>query len=206
MASYERANQIQSGEMLKLNDKIRSFISIEITEKKLLERLLELQQQLSTSEADLKLVQPQNVHFTLRFLGEISSSTLEAVQNGMAAIKFNPFKINLSGVGVFPNLNRISVVWVGVTKGEEEVRMLSTKIESSLKTVILRPDSRGFTPHLTVARVRTGRNKDKLVASVKQLKDYVVGSMEVNTIRLKKSILTPKGPIYSTIFEVLASG
>jgi 2'-5' RNA ligase len=192
--------------MLKLNAQIRSFISIDITEKKLLERLVELQQQLSTSGADLKLVQPQNVHFTLRFLGEIPSSTLDAVQNGIAAIKFNSFKINLSGVGVFPNLNRISVVWVGVTKGDEDVKMLSTKIESALRTVILRPDSRGFTPHLTVARVRTGRNKDKLVASVEQLRDYVVGSMEVNTIRLKKSVLTPQGPIYSTIFEVLGSG
>jgi len=191
---------------LRLNERIRSFISIDITEKELLDRLAELQRQLSGSEADLKTIKPENIHFTLRFLGEVDPSTLEAVRRDMATVKFNHFDMNLRGVGVFPNLNRINVIWVGVSKGEDEVRMLSAKLESALKGTGLRPDAKGFTPHLTVARVRTGRNKDRLAAIVSQLKEYEVGSMDVTSIQLKKSVLTPQGPIYSTIFEVPTSG
>jgi len=191
---------------LRLNERIRSFISIDITAKELLARLVELQRQLSGSGADLKTVQPENLHFTLRFLGEVHPSTLEAVHKEMATVKFNPFKMDLSGVGVFPNLNRINVVWVGVSKGEAEVRMLSTKLDSALKRADLRPDAKGFSPHLTVVRARTGRNKDRLATVVSHLKEYDVGSMDVTSIQLKKSVLTPHGPIYSTIFEVKASG
>jgi 2'-5' RNA ligase len=191
---------------LRLNKRIRSFISIDLTAKELLGRLAELQRQLSGSEADLKPIKPENIHFTLHFLGEVDPSTLEAVRRDMATVRFNPFNMNLSGVGVFPNLNRINVIWVGVSKGEDEVRMLSAKLESALKRTGIRPDTKGFTPHLTVARVRTGRNKDRLAAIVSQLKEYEVGSMDVTSIRLKKSVLTPQGPIYSTIFEVPASG
>jgi len=191
---------------LRLNDRIRSFISIDITAKELLARLVELQRQLSGSGADLKTVQPENLHFTLRFLGEVHPSTLEAVHKEMATVKFNPFKMDLRGVGVFPNLNRINVVWVGVSKGEAEVRMLSTKLDSALKRADLRPDAKGFSPHLTVVRARTGRNKDRLATVVSHLKEYDVGSMDVTSIQLKKSVLTPHGPIYSTIFEVKASG
>ncbi len=191
---------------MRLNERIRSFISIDLTAKELLDRLAELQRQLSGSEADLKPIKPENIHFTLRFLGDVDPSTLEAVRRDMATVKFNTFNMNLRGVGVFPNLNRINVIWVGVSKGEDEVRMLSAKLESALKGTGLRPDTKGFTPHLTVARVRTGRNKDRLAAIVSQLKEYEVGSMDVTSIRLKKSVLTPQGPIYSTIFEVPASG
>jgi len=191
---------------LSLNERIRSFISIDITAKELLARLVELQRQLSGSGADLKPIQPENLHFTLRFLGEVHPSTLEAVRKEMATVKFNPFKMDLRGVGVFPNLNRLNVVWVGVSKGEAEVRMLSTKLDSALKRVDLRPDAKGFSPHLTVVRVRTWRNKDRLATVVSHLKEYEVGSMDVTSIQLKKSVLTPHGPIYSTIFEVKASG
>jgi 2'-5' RNA ligase len=187
-----------------LSEKIRSFISVDITDDQLLSKLIDLQQMFVGTGADLKLVERANLHFTMRFLGDVSTPTLDKICEEMKTISFRPFEINMRGVGVFPNIRRINVIWVGVVEGETEIFNLFNQIESKIKKIGFPPDPKGFSPHLTIARTRTGRNKDKLAKLVTELSHYDVGRMKVDALRLKKSVLTPKGPIYSTVYEVKA--
>ena len=193
------------GENPKMSEKIRSFISVDITDQVLLDKIVKIQQALLETGADLKLVEPENLHLTLRFLGEIPKPTLELVREELKSLRFNQFKLNLQGTGAFPNLRRINVVWIGIKEGEENLKEIAKKVESMLKKLGFPPDPKGFSPHLTIARVRTGKNKDRLVSFIEKFRDYEVGWMTVDSVRLKKSTLTPKGPIYTTIDTVQAA-
>jgi len=183
-------------------DRIRSFIAVELGDGDILGKIVSLQRTLAQTDADLKIVEPQNIHVTIRFLGEIPANLVESVYQAMRQIKFQPFHLELQGLGCFPDYHRPNVVWVGITKGEAELRNISNQLESNLRKLGFAPDRKGFSPHLTIARVRSGRNRQKLVDAVEALKDESCGSIIVDRLRLKKSVLTPKGPIYTTLYEV----
>lgn len=184
---------------------IRSFIAVDL-EENLLEDFRRLQEQLSSSGADLKLVAPGNLHLTLRFLGEIPRSKVEAVIRGLEKIAFKPFRVKFEGVGAFPNLNRPRVLWVGVSEGVEELKALAGRVEEVVLKAGIPRDPKGFTPHLTLARVRSGRNLPSLSRILRELSAVELGAMTVTAVRLKRSVLTPKGPIYSNLYEVKAVG
>lgn len=185
-------------------EKIRSFIAVDIEDKSLQDKIVRLQQDLMGTGANLKFVEPENLHLTLRFLGEIPSSILEQVCRELKTLKFNVFNLNLQGIGAFPNLRRINVVWVGVKEGAENLKQIAQKVELTVRKLGFPPDPKGFSPHLTIARVKTGKNKDKLAGFLENFQDYEIGWMIVNSIKVKKSTLTPKGPIYTTIETIPA--
>jgi len=183
-------------------DRIRSFIAVELGDGDLPTKITSLQRTLIQTGADLKIVEPQNIHLTLRFLGEISTGLVESVCEAMRQIKFQPFDLELEGLGCFPDYRRPNVVWVGIARGEVELRSIFDQLEPNLGKLGFPPDRKGFSPHLTIARVRSGRNRQKLVEAVEALKDQSLGSITVSRVKLKKSVLTPKGPIYTTLYEV----
>ena len=113
--------------------------------------------------------------------------------------------IQFAGLGAFPNLRRISVVWVGMTRGHQELADIFQQLEPKLRQIGLPPDDKGFSPHMTIARVRSGINRDALAKHIENMRDHDFGQMTVKAVRLKKSTLTPKGPIYTTIHEANAS-
>ncbi len=182
---------------------IRSFIAVDVDES-LLEKFRTVQAEIMASGADLKPVDFENLHLTLRFLGEIPRPTVEAVIRELAKISFKPFRVKFEGIGAFPNMHRPRVVWVGVSEGAEQLKELASQVESSVGKVGLRPDPKGFTPHLTLARVRSPRSLNRLSEALKRLSSVEVGEMLVDRVRLKRSVLTPKGPVYSNLYEVKA--
>lgn len=181
---------------------IRSFISFDIDNKSVLRKLSEAQDKLVDTGADLKLVKPQNIHITMRFLGDIHPTMVDAVHEEMKSVSFTPFDVELRGLGVFPNMKYLRVVWAGIRKGADELGNVFDQLEPRLRKLGFKPDLKGFSPHLTIARVRTGRNKAELSRCVEELADYEFGVLRADCLRLKKSVLTPKGPIYSTLKEV----
>jgi len=185
-----------------VEEMIRSFIAVEIFDEEIMGRILSFQKAISDTNADLKLVVAENIHITLRFLGSISVSTDKKISEELKKIYFSPFEVSFKDVGVFPSLRRINVVWIGIHSGVIELVDIFNQIESKLKRLKFPPDTRGFRPHITVARVRSARNKDKLAEAVLSMRDKEFGTMLVDSIKIKKSILTPKGPIYSTLSEV----
>jgi len=160
-----------------------------------------VQKTLEQTRAQLKLVDPELMHLTLRFLGEISQQTAEKVKDIISSIQTQPFNIVFSGVGAFPNLTRINVVWIGIIQGQEQLSIISQNIEPKLRQIGMAADNKGFNPHLTIARVKSGMNREALSKALSEMREIAIGSIHVNSVRLKKSVLTPKGPIYSTIHE-----
>ncbi len=138
---------------------------------------------------------------TIRFLGDITLNVAEKIYLEMQKVKFKPFPVQLIGIGVFPNLNYPRVLWVGISQGADQLKDVFSQIEPKLYSLGFPPDANAFSPHLTIARVRAVRNKPQLVDFVRKNVSYDLGSVEAKCLRLKRSQLTPKGPIYTTLKE-----
>ena len=102
-------------------ERIRSFVAVDLDDSSVRERIVNAQRGLEQTSAQLKLVDPGIMHLTLRFLGEIPQTTVDGVKDALDGIRFSPFDIEFSGMGAFPNLNRINVVWVGMKQGDEQL-------------------------------------------------------------------------------------
>jgi 2'-5' RNA ligase len=181
---------------------IRSFIAFDINNQEILKRLAEAQSKLSKTGADLKLVDTQNIHVTMRFLGDIQPDMVEKIHGEMKQVAFSPFDVDIRGVGAFPNTKNARVVWAGIQQGADELRNIFNQLEPRLRKLGSRPDPKGFSPHITIARVRTGRNRTELARCIDELADHEFGILRADCLKLEKSLLTPRGPIYSTLKEV----
>jgi 2'-5' RNA ligase len=188
-----------------MSETVRSFIAFDIDNPQVLQQLGEAQDILTKTGADLSLVKPQNIHITLRFLGDITLGIVEKINKEMQSVVFKPFDVEIKGVGAFPNVKYARVVWAGIQQGVDELRAVFDQLEPRLRQLGFAPDSKGFSPHLTIARVRSGRSKQALVGCVNELVAYEFGKVHADCLRLKKSVLTPQGPIYSTLKEARAS-
>jgi len=189
-------------EGLSMSEMIRSFIAFDLNNESVLQRFREVQDKLIKTGADLKLVEPRNIHITMRFLGDIKPAMVDSVHEAMKKVSFSTVNCEIRGLGVFPDLRYPRVVWAGMRKGADELKNVFNQLEPNLRELGFRPDPKGFSPHLTLARVKTGRNKAELARCVQDLADYDFGVVRADCLRLKKSVLTPKGPLYSTLREV----
>ena len=180
---------------------VRCFVAVDIEGPDLLDSLVRAQDLLRGTGADLKAVERENIHLTMRFLGDVREGSLEELKGVVSEVDFEPIRAELRGLGAFPSLRRPRVVWVGLTKGADELAEVFRRLESGLLGLGFKPEGRGFSPHITLARVRSGRNRESLAEQVSRNADEEFGEFTVRYIRLKKSVLTPKGPIYSTIAQ-----
>ena len=185
-----------------VSEMIRSFIAFDLNNEIVLQRFKEIQESLIRTGADLKLVVPKNIHITIRFLGDIRPAIVDSVHDAMKKVSFVVFNCEICGLGVFPDLSYPRVVWAGIGKGANELSNIFEQLEPNLRLLGFRPDSKGFSPHLTLARVKSGRNKTELVNYIRGLTDYDFGIVTADCLCLKRSILTKTGPIYSILKEV----
>lgn len=177
---------------------MRCFVAVEISDD-LKSGIISLQK--SLPEIDAKLVEEENLHFTLKFLGEIDDKNLsESTKILSNTVKeFRPFSAVIRGAGAFPNINYARVLWLGCP----ELYNLQKAVDDSLS--LLFKKEREINPHLTIARIRSARSKQELMDFINKNKNIEIGSFVVKEIKLKKSILTQKGPIYEDI-EVFRLG
>jgi 2'-5' RNA ligase len=184
-----------------LPEEIRSFVAFDMDSEAVLKRIADVQAELVKTGADLKPVEPKNIHITLRFLGNIMPTTVEGIFEEMKRVQFVAFDAKIHGVGAFPDVRYPRVVWAGITEGAEQLRSVFSQLEPGLRSLGFAPDPKGFSPHLTIARVRSGRNKVQLAEFISKNEGYDFGVVHAACLRLKRSDLTPKGPIYSTLKE-----
>jgi 2'-5' RNA ligase len=170
---------------------MRLFIAIELP-KELNEQILELKKKLETDTAKLNITKEN--HFTMKFLGETDKA--EEIKEALKKVKFNHYKTKLHNVGVFPNENHINVIWLGI-KPEQETIELKNKIDEVLKEFKFK-DEYDFHPHLTLARVKFIKDKEKFKELLHSLKTSN-SEFEVKEFKLIKSELTPEGPEYTNI-------
>ncbi|MEW6096428.1 MAG: RNA 2',3'-cyclic phosphodiesterase [bacterium] len=183
---------------------IRTFIAINMTNE-IKERLSKIQLELKKANADVKWVNHEGMHITLKFLGNVIIGELESVYQMVleATSDFNQFTLSLSSLGTFPNLSSPKVVWVGVEKGKEQCIELAKRLDDNLLRLGFPVEQKEFIPHLTLGRVKSprGRNElSKLISKVEKLKSF--GQMEVSKIEVMGSQLTPKGAVYTTLREL----
>ncbi len=181
-------------------DGMRAFLALDVKDNRTIKLIEDVQKKLTQTGADLKLVETNNLHFTLKFFGEINDALAMKIKSSLENLKFKPLHVIYKGMGVFPSPQRISVIWVGVDKScIDDLLKVANGVEERLKG-ITSIDERGFQPHLTISRVKSGRNKDKLLALIKEHENQDFGEEMITSMKLKKSDLTPKGPIYSDVY------
>lgn len=178
---------------------MRAFVSLDIIDEKVIGSLVSLQKELLKTQADIKPVAKENLHFTLKFLGEIDEPQLSEVDKRLKALGLNEIEVLIKGIGVFPNIRHFTVIWAGVANEDQ------SKIRNIADTVIKALEGIGheeggpFQAHVTIARVKSGRNKELLLSLINKYADHIFGTVKIDSIKLKKSELTPKGPIYTDI-------
>jgi 2'-5' RNA ligase len=180
---------------------VRCFIAVECANREVVEGIRRVQAALESTGANLKHVEPENIHLTLKFLGEIPQHKVDEVAETVKEIGFTPFKFNVEEVGVFPNLRRPATIWAGITTGVSDLAAVFDEVDSKMGKLGFDRERRRFHPHLTISRVRSGKNRDQLVEELLAVKDQVFWEIKVTRIVLKKSVLTSKGPIYTTLAE-----
>ena len=188
-------------------EQVRSFIAIELPNE-LKVGLSQLEAQLkSGKQPGVKWVNPYSIHLTLKFLGSIAVDKINQITKSMseAVQGISPFHLEVKDLGVFPNLRRVQVVWVGISGEVDRLGQLQQRIESNLARLGFAPESRPFTPHLTLARLRNQASLDerqRLGELIAGTRFEVAYTIKVDTISLIRSQLTREGAIYSRISAV----
>ncbi len=182
---------------------MRVFIAIDIDNqiKTGLSRLQnELVSKTGIGKGDVKWVSPENIHLTLKFLGEIKDEKVIDVCNIVeyVADRHNSFELAVEMVGCFGGKSA-RIVWVGLGEGSESLLRLQNELEQQLVSAGWPAEDREFTGHLTLCRVKNPKAGAKLSAMIEHYKDFKLGIMAAESVRVYQSQLTPSGPIYTVL-------
>jgi len=179
---------------------LRLFVAVEI-EGRVKERIARLQGRLKTYDpiGAVRWVRPENLHLTLKFLGEVQDDVLPPLERALERVghQVRPGVINLRGVGVFPRWDRPRVIWVGAPKADT-LAEAAAAVDAALVPVGFEPEERPFAPHLTIGRVRRSPG-DGFAEVCKKYDQTDFGTISLDEVSLVRSRLTPKGPIYTVL-------
>lgn len=178
--------------------KIRAFLAIDLKEE-FKPQIKEIIEDFKTLNTDIKFVEVENLHFTLKFFGDVDENKInqisEIVSNTLEG--FDPFNLKIQGCGAFPNLNHIKVIWLG-TEENTILNSLHNDLDEEFSKIGFKKDFR-FSNHLTIGRMKSAKNKNQVKEKLNDYKTVEIGEMSIGRISLKKSTLTPNGPIYEDV-------
>lgn len=181
--------------------RLRTFLAIELSDA-IRDRLISLQEQLAIIASDVKWVEPDNLHITLLFLGEVDErETLDICREAQRAVaNMSAFHLTVEGTGCFPNARRPRTLWVGIGAGAEEVCAIHDAIEKPLMEMgTYRRETRGYVPHVTLGRVKGDRPTEELVKAIAKHKSWSGGETSVHDVCVMSSVLMPEGPTYTVL-------
>ena len=177
---------------------MRAFVAIEVPGP-VLDSLVLFQKELSATGGDMKLVERQNLHFTVKFLGEVTESEATEVGARLGRLSPKAADVEVRGAGAFPTLSHPRVVWAGVSAEHEAlVAAIASDVIGALGG-IGEKDDRPFRAHITLGRVRSGRNARQLADLLRSSSGRPFGVARLSELKLKSSVLTPAGPIYKNL-------
>ncbi len=185
---------------------MRTFIAIELP-KEIRNALTLLQEQLRKSGSDVKWVNPENIHLTLKFLGERDEKKIKKIIEILDEIVKDKtsFMANISTIGAFPKINFPRVLWAGIDKGDNEIKEIFKELEEKIAKVGIPKENRPFSSHITLGRTRSTLNRQELVRELNNRQENIPSEINlefhVTKITLFKSTLTPKGSIYEILKE-----
>lgn len=184
---------------------MRTFVAAPVSDT-ILAATRDLQQWLSRGGHRLRYVSPENLHFTLKFLGEISPEDGSRLGTALASLAddFDPFQMVIGSVGGFPSMRSPRVLWVGVQIGAEQLTRLATRVETICSEQGLPGDEKPFRPHLTIARARERRPRS--INLPDRILEIDLGEMTVDRVVLMRSQLGPQGAVYTPLSEIRLGG
>jgi 2'-5' RNA ligase len=180
--------------------RLRTFIGVAL-DKAIRARTVALQESLARTGTEVKWVEPENLHVTLLFLGEVDEREVPRVCR-MVADSVGPqppFLMSVETAGCFPNPRRPRVLWVGVGEGTQPLCAIHDALEIPLQELGYRREERRYTPHITLGRVKSDRPTDSLTAALAKHAGWKGGEMTVREVHVLSSELTPQGPHYTVL-------
>jgi 2'-5' RNA ligase len=177
--------------------KTRTFIAVPLAPD-IRRRALEVIRQLQPVAGDVKWVEPDNMHWTLQFLGDVKDIELPSVCDAVSAAvaELEPFDLEVLGAGAFPTADRPRTLWLGAGEGAEEMIALHAAIDRSLANLGFRGEQRRYTPHVTLGRAGRDTPSSELATELAALADFPAGTMLVDEVAVIASTLTRGGPEY----------
>ncbi|MFH1368692.1 MAG: RNA 2',3'-cyclic phosphodiesterase [Elusimicrobiota bacterium] len=182
---------------------MRLFIAVNIPGE-LKDNIEAVQNDLKRSRADVKWVEKENFHLTVKFIGDTDSGTPALLESNLSqSLKdFGSFIVSLCGAGAFPSASYPRVVWIGIGDGAEKLKQLAAKTEDAAFELGFPREKRGFSPHLTIGRVKSPSNKEFLEKKIILQEKCSPGSFEVKKVDVMESVLLPQGPEYKCISSI----
>ena len=177
---------------------MRTFIAVEIP-KNIQNEIGNYVSSIKGLFDNVKWVSPENLHLTIKFLGEVNESDLKNINDCIAktVLDFSPFTMGFSNIDFFPSRSNPRVIWIGTDGGEHNLLDIFQEFENCLENIGFNRETRTFSSHLTIGRVK----RYKRITVPKDLKEFELVKFNVKKIALIKSTLTPSGPIYEKLFE-----
>ena len=179
---------------------LRIFLALEL-DSPVKKQLVRLQKRLSAVGPDVRWVHKDQIHLTMKFLGDLTDQMAVDIcrlcQN--VAAQFDPFEFGIRGAGCFSNHRRPRVLWIGITDPSGSVRRLHERLETTLAPLGLRRELRAFRPHITLGRVRSGKNAQELLDVVTKNEDFEAGIQSAQEITIFSSQLSSDGPVHTVI-------
>jgi RNA 2',3'-cyclic 3'-phosphodiesterase len=180
---------------------VRAFVALPLSAG-LKRYLVQVQDRLKGTAAEVRWVESVNMHITLKFFGEVERSRLADADMALReSLSQTPaFQLALNGVGAFPSLRSPRVLWVGISEGRGPLTELHRRLDAALGRQGFPMDARPFQPHLTLGRLTSGRNLEglaKLLSGECQTK--IPAQDMITTVLLVQSVLSPRGPVYTPL-------
>lgn len=182
------------------NDTIRAFVALEVPEEGRI-FLGSVATDLRRTRADVKWVRPEAIHITLKFLGEIAKDLISDIERDLTPVfaELSPFRLTIRGLGAFPNLARVRVIWAGIHEEKACLSSVAGRVETVLEPYGFAREKRPFSPHLTLGRARSGKGMGELVDAIRQKLDLTGPSFVARHAVLFQSILKPTGAEYRAL-------
>lgn len=180
---------------------MRTFISIAVDNPLVLEKINHFLIPISNLKSQIKFVDSTKFHFTLRFLGDISDDSVYDISNLLTSVKFNNFSVSFDSVGVFPNKNSISVIWIGVDSNSSSILQSLSDCVNSVLPDLPNLKTNKFVPHVTLCRIKHKLPDTKLIDYLDHNFNFLFGTQLISSFSLMKSELTSAGPIYTTLYK-----
>ena len=182
---------------------IRTFIAFELP-KNIISSISKVQEGIRSYGLKARWVRPENIHLTLKFLGNIKEADIEKIGGAIfeSAKEYAPISLTAKGIGVFPGIKRPRVIWVGI-RGETDLLVgLQKRLDEKFETIGFQPENRPFKGHLTLARIKKKINSKKLIDAIKEFGEFESETFIADNIYLFKSDLKSSGAVYTKLMSI----
>ena len=185
-----------------MTESIRAFIAAELPDNIIADLRL-LAKDIRDLGINARWVRPENIHITLKFLGEINPAVIEKTGNVLreTAGEYTPIKLKAKGMGVFPGIKRPRVIWAGLSEQTGKLIEMQKTLEENLEISGFPRETRAFKAHLTIGRIKGRSDPNKILNAIQESSHFMTVTFNIDRITLFKSELKPTGAVYTRLIS-----